>query len=238
MAKGVKRRTRMYSNYVSTHAALKSQDGEARLYLRDVQPHLPQSGNRRVLVIDLGCGQGHLVRQLSEHGYEGAGVDISPEQIALAHRAGVSGVQCGDYRDILDKNSGNVSAVTATDFLEHFNKDEVLEVFDRARAALAPGGVFIARCPNGASPFFGNYQYGDFTHETVLTPQSFAQLSRNAGFGEVRSFSCPPVVHGAKSAARRAAWWAASCLLRAALIAETGATDHIVTQNFVGVAWV
>ena len=97
-------------------------------------------------------------------------------------------------------------------------------------------GRFIVRSPNATSPFGGNYQYGYFTHETYLTPSSFGQLSRYAGFSAVSTHPCPPIVHGLKSAGRSAVFAVGSAAMRLMLTAETGARHHIVTQNFVGVA--
>ena len=231
------RRQRLYANYATTHSGKKTGLDEARLFARDILPHLPQGRRGEHVVIDVGCGQGRLIEQLLSHGYTLArGIDISPEQIELARAAGVANVECGDYKQLLERRAGACTAVVATDFLEHFSKDEILPIFDQVKTALVSGGVFIVRSPNATSPFFGNYQYGDFTHEVTFTPRSFAQLAAAAGFSRTEAFACPPMVHGCKSAVRAAIWSVGSSLLRVALAAETGRTNHIVTQNFVGVA--
>lgn len=232
------RRARLYESYASTHSGTtKTAAGEKRVFDRDIAPHLPTSGRDDCRIVDLGCGQGRLVQQLIANGYANArGVDISPEQVEIAHSAGIISVECGDYRDVLGRESGALSAVIATDFLEHFAKDEVPAIFDEVQKSLRPGGVFIARSPNATSPFFGNYQFSDFTHETVLTPRSFSQLAASSGFARSSAFPCTPAVHGARSAVRAAVWWAVAGALRVALTAETGAANHIVTQNFIGVA--
>lgn len=231
------RRHRLYEAYVATHAGLKSPDSERYAFERDILPHLPPSDRGQHLVVDIGCGQGRLVEQLLMHGYVAArGIDISPQQVELAHAAGVHSVECGDYREMLGTYRGELAAVVATDFLEHFAKDEVLSVFDDVRHALAPGGVFVARSPNATSPFFGNYQFSDFTHEVAFTPRSFAQLAATAGFRRTHAFACPPIAHGVKSHVRSLLWRAVSSALKLALAAETGTTGHIVTQNFIGVA--
>ena len=40
-------------------------------------------------MVDIGCGSGQLVRCLLADGYDAAGIDVSPEQVALARRAGL-----------------------------------------------------------------------------------------------------------------------------------------------------
>ena len=226
-------RARLYDAYSSTHAGVASEAAGALAFRRDILPHLPNS--RDVAVVDLGCGQGQLVKNLLLHGYTNArGIDISPEQVELAHVAGVNQVELGDYRNGFDRSKLDV--VTATDFFEHLTKFEVLDAMDRVHAALRPAGVLILRVPNSVSPFGGNYRHGDITHETSFTARSLHQLGSAARFDAVRVFACPPPVHGAKSLVRRALWKAASGAMKLTLAAETGALrGHLVTQNIVAV---
>jgi SAM-dependent methyltransferase len=172
-------------------------------------------------------------------GYDADGIDISAEQVALARAAGLTRVHAGDYRDLLRARPRHLAAVTATDLLEHMTKDEVLDTFDIACAALIPGGVFIARVPNAVSPFGGQIQYGDFTHESWFTARSVRQLAAAAGFESVTVLPCPPIAHGLMSLARVAVWKPISALYQIALAAETGVLrGHITTQNLTFVAHV
>jgi 2-polyprenyl-3-methyl-5-hydroxy-6-metoxy-1,4-benzoquinol methylase len=227
---------RMYLAYASTHAG-RSERGQADLsYRRDIRPHLPAtiSGAR---VLDIGAGQGDLIRLLVDDGFAAQGVDISPEQVDLARAAGLTQVELNDFHRVLDTADGSWDAVIATDLLEHLEKAEVLRTFDEVRYALRPGGVFIARAPNAVSPMGGNYMYGDITHQTWLTRRSVHQLAAVAGFDRVDVYACPPIVHGPTSALRAAIWKPISGLLKLALAAETGQlTGHIITQNLVFVA--
>ena len=103
----------------------------------------------------------------------------------IAQDDGVPNVELGDYRTSLGAEEFDV--VTANDFLEHLTVDEVLEALDTVFASLKPGGIFIARTPNLASPFGGGYRYGDMTHETSFTARSLRQLGNTAGFTPSRS---------------------------------------------------
>lgn len=223
-------RDRLYETYASQHAGCSNRDAAALIYGRDVRPALPspQVGP----VVDIGCGQGDLVRLLLADGYDASGVDISPEQAALARAAGLDQVIHGDYHELLAGRPEKIAAVIATDVLEHLAKDEVLDTFDRVARALVARGVFIGRVPNAASPFGGRIQYGDFTHESSFTARSVRQLAAAAGFGSVVVMPCPPVAHGLLSAMRSALWQPISGMYKLALAAETGEVHgHIVTQN-------
>jgi 2-polyprenyl-3-methyl-5-hydroxy-6-metoxy-1,4-benzoquinol methylase len=228
-------RQRLYSAYASQHAATGGGEAVALNYRRDIRPVLPAPSAGPI--VDIGCGQGHLVQLMCADGYDAAGIDISPEQVAIAHAAGVHQIQKGDYRQALADRAGQLAAVVATDLLEHLAKDEVLDSFDRVFTALAPGGVFVARVPNAVSPFGGSIRYGDFTHETWYTERSVRQLSAAAGFEAARARPCDPIAHGVMSTLRAGVWKTASGLCKLALAAETGRLrGHIVTQNLMFVA--
>src|SRR5665647_1113657 len=105
-------RDRLYAAYATTHAGV-SGGGSEPAFQRDIAPHLP--ANRSAVILDLGYGQGRLVQHLLDHGYANSrGVDISPEQVELAHKAGIGSVTLGDYRAGFD--GATLDAVTATDF--------------------------------------------------------------------------------------------------------------------------
>ena len=223
-------RSRLYEAYATQHAGCGGDEAAALFYRRDIRPLLPPPAAGPV--IDIGCGRGELVRLLQADSFDAEGIDISPEQAALARAAGVARVRQGDFRAMLAAHPAHYAAITATDLLEHLTKPEVLQTFDDAAAALAPGGVFVGRVPNAVSPLGGHIHDGDFTHQTSFTARSIHQLAAAAGFDSVLARSSPPVAHGLASAARVVVWQLVSACHRVALAAETGMLrGHIVTLN-------
>lgn len=223
-------RDRLYESYASQHSGPGSADATRIIYRRDIRPLLPPPSAGPV--VDIGCGSGQLVHCLLADGYDATGIDISPEEVALARAAGLQQVRQGDYRELLRERPGELAAVTATDLLEHLTKPEVLAAFDAVAGALRPGGRFVARVPNAVSPFGGHVRYGDFTHETWYTARSVRQLAAATGLGIAAVIGCPPPAHGVVSAVRATLWKPVSGLLKLALAVETGAIrGHVVTQN-------
>jgi 2-polyprenyl-3-methyl-5-hydroxy-6-metoxy-1,4-benzoquinol methylase len=222
-------RSRLYEAYATEHAGIGGSSAGPAIYRRDIRPLLPRCAGD---VLDLGCGQGELVRCLLADGFPASGIDVSPEQVSLARAAGLGTVRLGDYRQELRGRPDQLAAVTACDFLEHLTKPEVLEAFDCVATALRPGGVFIARVPNAVSPLGGYIRHGDFTHESWFSAHSIRQLAAAAGFGSVRCYPCPPLGAGLPGRLRVLAWQPVSAALKFALAAETGVRrGHIVTQN-------
>lgn len=138
-----------HESYASEHAGRSGGEASALIYRRDIRPLLrpPSAGP----VAGIVCGQGDLVRLLLADRYGAHGIDVSPEQVVIAHAAGLDRVSQGDYRDMLAGRRGESAAVTALDLPEHLTKDEVLDTFDRVTMALIPGGRFAARMPNAVS---------------------------------------------------------------------------------------
>lgn len=219
-----------YDRYASTHSGVDVHLPTAVLR-RDVIRHLSQKDGP---VLDLGCGQGHLVRTLLSHGYSLAkGIDVSPEQVALARSAGLP-VELADAELFLTESRTHFTAITAVDFLEHLTRDELSRILTASARRLTSRGVLVGRVPNAVSPFGGYYRHGDVTHESWFTARSVRQLALNAGFCKVELYACPPLIHGLPSALRAAVWKGYSGAFKLALIAETGVSrGHIVTQNLV-----
>lgn len=222
----------LYDRYVSTHTR---ERGEARLDSVDysVRRFLPM--DRTLRVLDLGCGSGAFLLVLKDLGFRNVeGVDLSAEQISLARSRGLTSAHMGDALTYLQEHPNTFDVITANDFIEHLDRSDVLDLLHLVEGSLRPGGVFLAQTPNGASPFFGSYFYGDFTHRIALTESSVRQLCALVGFGQVDVRPVPPRVAGIKGLGRRVVWTISTFPVKLALAAESGRVrGHIVTSNLV-----
>lgn len=206
------------------------------LFRSVLRAHLPPDRGARIL--DLGCGFGALVDFLHGEGYRGAsGVDLSGEQVALARKLGIAGVEQADAIAHVGAYADTFDLITCFDLLEHLNKREVLDLLEAVRRALRVGGRLVIQTPNAGGPFGGRHAWGDFSHETAFTQHSIAQAFRSAGFADVSVSEVRPPVHGAPSALGRLLWSMLRLGLVLYLAAETGVfRGHVLSLNLVAVA--
>ena len=233
---------KFYSSYVSTQT--RSLYGEANLEaIRREFPvwrsyfgrALPE--NKEAVLLDAGCGNGGFVYFLLSQGYTNVqGVDISLEQVEEAKRLGIQNVLCTDFFDFLEEKKKIYDAIFARDVIEHFTKDELLELLELFFHALKSGGRLIIQTPNLESPFGSGYRHCDFTHEIGVTRTSLAQVLRVIGFQEPSFYPTGPVPKGIKSAVRFILWKLIEGALRFYVLVETGTAQGIFTQNLIAVA--
>lgn len=126
-------------------------------------------------VLELGFGNGGFLGFASDKGAKVAGTELIPEAVRLAEGAGVR-VYRPDLSDAVEECPGTFDVVVAFDVLEHLTRDEIRRLFDRLEILLRPGGVILARFPNGASPLGCISQNADLTHKEPLSAPLVMQL--------------------------------------------------------------
>ncbi|MHC4853870.1 MAG: class I SAM-dependent methyltransferase, partial [Planctomycetota bacterium] len=167
-----------------------------------------------------------------ESGYRQVhGIDLSQEQVDLAHRFGLKEIECAGIREYLDGSTRRYDVVFLLDILEHLTREELFSILDGVNNRLKPGGRVIITVPNGAGLFGMRIRYGDLTHENCYTPGSMDQALKTTGFLNVNAYEIRPVLHGLKSAVRHVLWRLLTIPHRLLLAAETGVTRHVLTQN-------
>ncbi len=197
-------------------------------YLRNWLP-----GRKDAAVLDVACGAGKLLHFFKRRGYSNlTGVDLSPEQVALARQV-IPGIVQGDVLPFLEARPGQYDLITGLDIIEHLEKPAVLRFLAAAFRALRPGGRLVLETVNADTPLGLPILYGDFTHESCFTPQTVVALLRMTGFPaiEVRETGPVPYGYSLKSSLRYLVWR----LLRAGIVltntVETGtAGSGILTR--------
>src|SRR3954451_8736126 len=115
---------------------------------QELLDRLRAAGVRAGVVVDLGCGTGILAGRVAAAGYEGLGLDVSPEAVDLARRRVPSGrfVRASAAEAALPR----CVAVAAVGEVLGYGADPRLgrdhglaAVLRRIRAAPAPGGLLL-----------------------------------------------------------------------------------------------
>ena len=233
---------RLYDGYISTGQAASSFKQETHLapkhfpyYQNLIKTHLPK--RKDISIVDLACGHGALIYCLQQSGFQNVnGVDISPEQIALAHDLGIYSATCHDIGSFLSEHTKAFDVIFLMDILEHLEKGELLGLLDQVSEALRTGGTVIIHVPNAEGLFGMRIRYGDLTHENCFTARSIDQALSACGFHHVKCFEDKPIIHGARSFVRNVLWKLLTAAPRLLLTVETGLTHHILSQNMLVIA--
>lgn len=189
----------LYGNYHSTQSgraggtdASTLFEREKRQFIREIIPLLPP--NKNVVIFDMGCGSGSLLKALQENGFtEAHGMDISPEQVQIAGKMGVSNVKEGDALSYVANNTAAFDVLLGMDIIEHFTKNELVELLQNIKKSLKPGGIAIFRTPNLDAFLSSVFANGDFTHENYMNASSAQQVCLACGFNNVTVL--PGVMH-------------------------------------------
>ncbi|MGA2023287.1 MAG: methyltransferase domain-containing protein [Steroidobacteraceae bacterium] len=108
---------------------------------RDFLERFAASCPKDGLVLDLGCGPGHIGRYLARRGVRVCGLDISPRMVDLARQLNPgTNVLLGDMRSLPFERAA-VAAIVAFYSIIHLPAAELRGVFDELFRVLQPGGT-------------------------------------------------------------------------------------------------
>ena len=230
-----------YDKYYSTHISPRKGEatlGEFRIraisYQKQFGQLLPK--DKKAKIIDIGCGSGSVTWWLQSVGFDNAiGIDISAEQVGIANKLGVNNIFQANIKTFLADKLEFYDVVIARDVIEHFSKDDLVDVLSLCHGSLKRNGLVILQAPNAESPFFGRIRYGDFTHQIAFTTSSLSQLLRMIGYSGIRFFPKRPLVDSAESFVRVILWKFVELFYKFLLFVEVGRVQMIVTQDIIAV---
>lgn len=237
-----KYRDTLYANYhthQSGRAALVDAkalfEREKLQFSREILPKISHVA-KNALIFDLGCGSGSLLMAMKEAKYtQLKGMDLSQEQVTMAHDFGVSEVVLGDAMQFLRDTDVGFDLITGMDIIEHFTKDELVELLLLIQQKLRAGGMAIFRTPNMDAPVASAFALGDFTHENFLNVSSAQQVMQSCGFANVEVLgSTMHVVGSLKEGLRKLVFGVVKFGFKLTLFATARSTRNIVfTPNLI-----
>ncbi|MFY0732092.1 class I SAM-dependent methyltransferase [Pseudomonas sp. NFX15] len=141
---------------------------ESRLKVTDQAILLAIMGRQPERVLDLGCGEGWLLRALGDRGIEAVGVDGDATLVEAARTAGTATVHLASYEQLAqaDVDIGRDYDLICANFaLLH---QDIIPLLAAMNTLLAPGGALLIQTLHPWTAAAGDYQDG-WREETFST---------------------------------------------------------------------
>ena len=169
-----------YAQWKRWQGSFEVREREARYFAAEFRG-MPLRGKR---VLEIGFGNGSFLTWAKSEGAEVCGLEINPDMLAAAARHGYA-ARNASLGELVGEDA-RYDLIVAFDVIEHWDTDELIANFRHIAALLADDGVFLARFPNGHSPFGRVYQHGDFTHKSVISHYKIGYLATISNLDVVR----------------------------------------------------
>ncbi len=142
--------------------------------------------------LDVGCGTGAVLLELSELGFAAEGLDMSPLAKSFCEKKGQR-VTLGEAT-ALPFPDASFDVVTALDMIEHVDNDE--QVMKELYRVVKPGGTIVVTVP--AHPSLWSYHDVALHHKRRYTKKTFRSLitsvAKESRIGWIHATILPGVV--------------------------------------------
>ncbi|BFT62825.1 methyltransferase domain-containing protein [Pseudomonas moorei] len=133
---------------------------ESRLNVTNQAIVLAVLGRQPERVLDLGCGEGWLLRELEKRGIDAVGVDGDATLVEAARAAGTSQVHRATYEELVQARvdiGRDYDLICANFALLH---QDIIPLLSAMNALLAPGGALVIQTLHPWTVAAGDYQDG------------------------------------------------------------------------------
>ncbi|MGH8347934.1 MAG: class I SAM-dependent methyltransferase [Pseudomonas sp.] len=148
--------------------AIRTSSIESRLKVTDQAILLAVLGRQPERVLDLGCGEGWLLRALTERGIDAVGVDGDATLVEAARAAGTAPVHLASHEQLAEAKvdiGRDYNLICANFALLH---QDIIPLLAAMNSLLAPGGALVIQTLHPWTAAAGDYQDG-WREETFST---------------------------------------------------------------------
>jgi SAM-dependent methyltransferase len=173
-----------YDQVAETYADAFSDELDRKPFDRELLDAYAERNRGQGLVLDVGCGPGHIARHLHERGVDAAGVDLSPEMVEVAQRLNPDIRFDVGNMTALDVEDGSLAGIVAFYSVIHIPREGVPAVLGEFRRAIRPAGELVLAVHAGT----GSVRRDDFLGQPVPFEATFFErdelvdLVEGAGF--------------------------------------------------------
>ena len=147
-------------------------------------------------MLDVGCGDGTVVKLAQDLGWNAEGIDFDPEAIANARRNGLN-VHAGMLKD-QRYSDDSFDLVLMSHVIEHVH--DALGTLREIRRIVRPGGMLALMTPNAGS--WGQRRFGSHCaqldpprHLQLFNGRNLGVLAKRAGFAQTTVSSTLRITH-------------------------------------------
>lgn len=133
---------------------------ESRQQVTDQAILLAVLGRQPQRVLDLGCGEGWLLRELDKRGFQAVGVDGDATLVEAARAAGSASVHLASYEALVDATvdiGHDYDLICANFALLH---QDIIPLLAAMNGLLVPGGALVIQTLHPWTAAAGDYQDG------------------------------------------------------------------------------
>lgn len=142
---------------------------------RRVKRSFPANTN----VLEIGFGNGAFLTYGKLRSWRMTGVEINDDLVHLAKNKGFISLNLDSISTL---RSHQFDLVVAFDVLEHIPQDRIIPFVSEIKKYMKVGGIFVARFPNGDSPFGLYLQNADITHANSIGSEKIKFVADNLNF--------------------------------------------------------
>jgi len=128
--------------------------------------------------LEIGFGGGSFLAYARRNGWAVTGIEADDALLRLGRE---NGYDVAPPRQLRSLPADSFDLVAAFDVLEHLSHGEIDDLLTQIMRILKTRGVFLARFPNGDSPFGLPNQNNDVTHVTVIGIGKAGYFAARAG---------------------------------------------------------